>query len=276
MSQAEPVSNWALAARRRQFGHGGGEQSRLDQQPDTTAAIGVGQDQAQLGRDPLGADHLNLLGHLFDGLARGRIDLEAEHRGEPHGPQQPQLVFAEPGCRIADRSNNAAGQIVLPADEVDHLRSLGVVEQAVDREVAALGVVAGRAEGDGVGMSAVGILGIAAERGHLDLAGPLGPDDGHHAEGRAHGQGSPPAEQLADLVGPGARRDVVILGIAAQQLIADATAGQIGLEARGPQLGHQLDGKVALGFRIDERHDWHTLVGRRALRRELMESGLRF
>ena len=64
-------------------------------------------------------------------------------------------------------------KILLPADEVDDPLVDRIVEQAVDGEVAALGVLRGRAERDAVGMPAVAVGGVVAERGHLDLPGRL-------------------------------------------------------------------------------------------------------
>ena len=52
------------------------------------------------------------------------------------------------------------------------LRSaIGIEEQAVDREVAALGVVLGGGERDAVGVAAVAVGGVGAEGGDFDLAG---------------------------------------------------------------------------------------------------------
>ena len=204
------------------------------------------ENQPQLGRDPFGADDVDLIGHRFDRLPGGRVDLEVQRRGKPHRAQQAQLVLAEPGHWLADRPHDASSQILLTLDVVDHGGLLGIEEQAVDREIAPLGVVAGRAERHRVGMSAVGILGVGSKRGHFDLAGALRPQHGHHAEGRAERKCPPPAEQLADLVRPGAGGHVVILGIAPEQLIAHAAAGPIGLEAGGAELRHHLDGKLAL------------------------------
>ncbi len=140
------------------------------------------------------------------------------------------------------------GQVLLPADEVDHPLLDRIVEQAVDGEVAARGVFLGRAEGDAVGMAAVAVGGVAAEGGHLDRAGRLRPDHRNHPEGGADGQGAAAAEQLADLLRRGVGGHVVVLGRAAEQLIADAAAGPIGLEPRPAQPADHLDGETALFF----------------------------
>ena len=66
-------------------------------------------------------------------------------------------------------------KIFLAVDVVDDLFGDGVVEQAVDREVAALGVVLGGGERDAVGVAAVAVGGVGAERGDFDLAGGAGP-----------------------------------------------------------------------------------------------------
>ena len=61
-------------------------------------------------------------------------------------------------------------EVVLAADVVDDLLGDGIEEQAVDREVAALGVVLGGGERDAVGVAAVAVGGVGAERGDFDLA----------------------------------------------------------------------------------------------------------
>ena len=90
-----------------------------------------------------------------------------------------------------------------------------VEEHAVDGEVAALGVLFGRGERDGVRSTAVDVRAVGAERRHLDgepfavSTSAARTDDLHHAEVRADLVA--PAEQRAKLFRPGGRSDVVIL-----------------------------------------------------------------
>ena len=145
------------------------------------------------------------------------------------------------------RSRRSARSFCPPTKSIT--RSLDrIVEQAVDGEVAARGVFLGRAEGDAVGMPAVAVGGVAAEGGHFDHAGRLRPDHRNHAEGGADGQRAAAAEQRADLLRRGVGGHVVVLRRAAEQLIADAAAGPIGLEARRAQPANHFGGETALFF----------------------------
>ena len=152
-------------------------------------------------------------------------------------------------------ADHPPGEVLLPADEVDHLALQRIVEQAVDGEIAAYGVFPRGTEGDVVGMPAVAIGGIPAEGGHLDHARLLRPAHGDHAEGGADGQRPFLAEELTDLLGAGGGGHVVILGRAMQKLIADAAAGPIGLEPRLAEAAHHLEGKTALFFGDDHERE---------------------
>jgi hypothetical protein len=72
---------------------------------------------------------------------RLRLDLEVEPRGELHRAQHAHRVLAEPDVRVADRAHGAAFEVIEPADVVDDPLGLDVVEQAIDGEVAAPGVL---------------------------------------------------------------------------------------------------------------------------------------
>ena len=78
------------------------------------------------------------------------------------------------------------------------------------------------------------------------------------------GQGAAAAEQLADFRRRGVGGHVVVLGRAAQQLIADAAAGPIGLETRRAQPANHFQGKVTLLLRID--HGRNKIVTQIAVR----------
>ena len=125
-----------------------------------------------------------LAGLLLNGGERLLVDREIEPGGKANGAEHPQLVFGDAGQRIANGADDAALQIRLAADVVDHLLGERVEEQAVDREVAALGVVLGVGERHRVGMPAVAVGGVAAERGDVDLPGPFRSEHGDDAERR--------------------------------------------------------------------------------------------
>src|SRR5436190_16140345 len=123
------------------------------------------ENQPQFGSDALRADDDQLRGLLLDRSECGVVDRKIKPSSEADGPQHPQLVLGNAGERIADRADDTALDIRLPANEVDDLVVQRVVEQAVNREIAPLGIVLGIGKGNGVRMAAVAISRIAAERG---------------------------------------------------------------------------------------------------------------
>ena len=142
-----------------------------------------------------------------DGRESYRLDLKLQPRSKANGAQQAQVVFAEPGFRIADGADHAAFQVGAPADEVQHLARIRVEQQSVDGEVAALRVLGGVGfKVHRVGTAPVAILLVAAESGDLDLGEHVTYQD--YAEVRPHAAGL--RKQIHDAVGPGIGRDVVI------------------------------------------------------------------
>ena len=83
---------------------------------------------------------------LGDRLNHERIEIEAEPRAEDRRAEHANGIFDEADPRIADRPDDALLEIAQPADVVDDRFRRGVVEQRVDREVAAERVFFGRAE----------------------------------------------------------------------------------------------------------------------------------
>ena len=150
-----------------------------------------------------------------------------------------------PMARMMRRSRSC-----LAADVVDDLFGDRVEEQAVDREVAALGVVLGVGERDAVGVAAVAVGGVGAKRGDFDLAGRARAEHRDHAERGADRQRAAAAEEVADLVGRGAGGDVVIFGHEAEQLVAHAAAGPQRFEAGRAQLLDDFQGEGALAVGV--------------------------
>ena len=62
----------------------------------------VDEHPPQLLGDPLGRDGHDLAGHSHEGVARGRLDRQAEPGREPDGAEQPELVLAESLRGVAD------------------------------------------------------------------------------------------------------------------------------------------------------------------------------
>ena len=127
----------------------------------------------------------------------------------------------------------------MPADVVDDLLALEVVEQPVDREVAAARVLLGRAEDvvpadqqvAALGLGAVAaaflflhLARVGAERGRLDDL--RSEEDVREAE--AAPDDAAVLEEAPDVVGRRAGDDVEVLGLAAEQQVADAAADQVG------------------------------------------------
>ena len=98
-----------------------------------------------------------------DGVVRRRLDLEAEARGELDGAHHAHGVLAEADIRIADHAHATRFEVVEAADVVDHREVGDVVEQPVDREVAAPRVLQRRAERVVVGDQQ--LFGVSARSG---------------------------------------------------------------------------------------------------------------
>ena len=176
-----------------------------------------------------------------DRFEHRRIQREVEARRERDSTQHPYRILDEPHFRIADRSHDAGPKILHAVHVVDDREGRDIVDERVDREVAPEGVLFGRAEGivaveqllarmrRWVGYRHAFLddffagLNLAAERRHLDhLRAEL---DVSQTESASDDPAVP--EQLLDLVGMGRRADVKILGAAAEQQVAHASADEV-------------------------------------------------
>ena len=118
-------------------------------------------------------------------------------------------------------------------DVVDDLVGLGVVEEAVDGEVAAGGVACGVGfELDGLGVAAVEVGAVGTEGGDFDAV----PEDDAEVGADEFGAG----EEGCEFGGLGVGGDVEILGLPVEEVIADAAADQIGLVAARVEAGENL------------------------------------
>ena len=178
---------------------------------------------------------------------KGRlIDREVQPGGERDGPKHSDRILEKPRLRIANRSHQAGTEIVEPADVIDDRKRSDVVEQGIDREVAAEGVFLGRAKRV-VAMEKVRIaagrfsrLVIRRRNAILDdlfarLHLPAKRRDLDHFESELHmREPKPPTDdpavpkQFLDLIRMGRRADVEILGATAEQQVPDASANEIG------------------------------------------------
>src|SRR4051794_25417253 len=79
--------------------------------------------------------------------APGRwLEAERQPRGELDRAQHANRILLEPDVRIADRANHLRFEVGETANVIDHFFAFDIVEQAVDREVAAARVLGLRAE----------------------------------------------------------------------------------------------------------------------------------
>jgi hypothetical protein len=109
-----------------------------------------------------GADFTISLRWRQDRLVRVGVDREAEPARELDRPHHADRVLLEAHVGVADRAHEPHLEVVEPADPVDDREVRDVVEEAVDREVAAQRVLARRAEG---------VVGSLEELGAALLAG---------------------------------------------------------------------------------------------------------
>ena len=166
-----------------------------------------------------------------------------ETRGEAHGTQQTEMIFAKAGLRIADSANDLVVQVVAAANEIQHFIAVGIEEQGVDGEVATQDILARVGfKIDGFGVAAVDISVVTAECGDLHLR--AGIVHQHDAEMRTHQVGL--GKQRGYFAGLGVGRNIVIFRLATQQKIAHAPADKVRLMAArlqpGNDLSRQLDG----------------------------------
>jgi len=166
-----------------------------------------------------------------DRRARRRLDLEPGARGELDRAQDPDRILAKADRGVADGANQLTVEVIKPPDIVDDRKGGDVVEEPVDREVAAQGILLRRpkrvvAANEQVPVS-LGELGLLPERRHLDDL--LAKDDVGEPEAAPDEPGV--SEKLLDLVGMGVRGDVEVLGLASDQHVADPAPHEVGAVA---------------------------------------------
>ncbi len=186
--------------------------------------------------------------------------------------QQPKLVFFEAPFRPANGANNTGVKIVESANMVDDgpAKAFGIREnflqrpastqwiqqQPVDREVATLYIFRGRrCVPHLVGMTAVRINAVRPERSYFRHApffdrpvlAPSGDPrrNQHHAEMRSHSKSA--REHPQNHVRCRRSCNIKVLGLAAQQKIANASAREIRFVSRRTQRPQYLQSAVELG-----------------------------
>ncbi len=137
-----------------------------------------------------------------------------------------------------------------------HRTGDGIEEEPVDREVSPQGILAGVCKGHAGGVAAIGIGGVAAEGGHLDLPRAAGAQHRDHTEGRSDGECVAVAEDRTHLVGSGRCRHVVVGRRAAEQFVTNTSAGPQRLVTGLSQTVDHYDGKLTGCGRIGG-NGWH-------------------
>lgn len=187
-----------------------------------------GEKFAELFADAFCRNDVNFMGVLANRLEGKWFDAESKAGREANGAQHAQLVFGEAAGRLADGADDAGLEIGESTDEVEDFAGVVTHEQAVYSEVAALDVFLGSfGINDLVGVPAVGIAEVGAERGDFDFLRILVKED--DAEVRSDIEAA--REKPQDFGGSRAGGDVVVGGLAAEDKVAHAAADQESLMA---------------------------------------------
>ncbi len=158
-----------------------------------------------------------------------RLNLKIEARCELHRSHQTDRILAEPKVRISDHANQSASKIIEAADVVDHRKVGDVVEESVDREIPASGILERGSERIVVGHEQI-FLGrsrvrLAAEGRHFD--DPILKD--HVDEAKAASDDPAIAKQPPDLHRMRVCGDIEVLGRALHEEVTNASPAQVRL-----------------------------------------------
>ena len=127
------------------------------------------------------------------------------------------------------------------------MRLQRIVEHAVDGEVPALCVFFRCRVDDVFGTASVEIGAFCPKCRHFNVAGVAGAVQQDDAKTGADGPGSFVAKQIANLLGAGIGRDVIILGSFFKKQVAHAATGPIGDVPGSSQAGDHVDGELLRG-----------------------------
>ena len=112
----------------------------------------------------------------------------------------------------------------MAADEVDEFFRHRIVEHAVDREIAAGGVLFRGGKSDHFGSASVEVFVIGSEGGHLEGVGVLHDEDDAEVGADSLGVG----EKLLHFGRFGRGGNVIVMGMESEEFVAHAAAGKIG------------------------------------------------
>ena len=208
--------------------------------------VRVEHDPEELVADAFDADGVEGVCLGADGVPCGWVDGVVEGGGEADGAEEAEPVFGEAEGGVSDGAETAVFEVIAAADEIDDVAGERVEEHAVDGEVAAFGVGFRGGEDDVVWAAAVEVGTVGAERGDFEeVAVEVDDDD---AEVCADELGA--REEGEDLVRGGAGGDVVVVGLAAEEFVADAAAGEVGGVAGVGEPFCQIGGGAAEAQRV--------------------------
>ena len=163
----------------------------------------------------------------MQGGERFGLDLEIELSGKADGAKETEMILIEARGRGANGADKFAREVLFAADPIVQRLADGIEVEAVDGEIAALGISLGIAEADAFGVAAILVVGFGAESGDLKLVARF--EDDHDAEFAADGNGA--AEEGFDLFGESGSDDVVIARFATEQEIPDTATDPKGSKA---------------------------------------------
>ena len=122
------------------------EEAEIPEHVPGVESCGGGEHVAEFLGDAFGADAGELVGVGSDGVGGCGFDLECEPGGKADGAKEAEVILLEASVWVADGADASSGEVLYAADVVDDLFLLDVVEETVDRKIAASGVLFRRAE----------------------------------------------------------------------------------------------------------------------------------
>ena len=217
-------------------------EATLDEEIEAAHACGGEEDFHQLVADALGAHVVNVASVFEDGGPCFGFDFKIEHCSETDGAEQAEFVFPESRDGIADGANEAGTEIGAARDVIYDFATNGIVKEAVDGEVAALGIGLRVAEGDFRGATTIHVCAVASKSGDLKVVSVFVDDD--DAEMRADGVGA--REERLHLLGACIGGDVVVMRFEAEEHVAHASTG---IERAVAGLAEAADERTCGGFK---------------------------
>ena len=213
-------------------------------QPESRRRV-VGQQQLrQLVADALRADDRQPTSHGGDRLNHRGIGLEREGGHEPRGAQHAQRIIAERQLRTLRRAQALLGEVGETPERVDQFGLVERERHRVDCEVAARQVGLDVVGVGDLGLAALGVVHVGAERRDLERLAALLQADGAEALALQPDRVSPVAHDRLDGFGPRVGSDVdVVLGTQpVEEHIAHDPADEVravtsGLEPARERLG---------------------------------------